>query len=130
MTKLQLVILSVLMGLAGYGIGHYIVPTNVVSSDKEKVNNDVTTVVKEHVNKDGTVDKQTTIVDKSKSQTNKTIEAVLKKPDWFVTVTYGINHDLDSVYGLLVNRRILGNVFVGGYLTTKKDLGLSVGYEF
>jgi hypothetical protein len=101
--------------------------------EKEVVKTDIRTVIKEITKPDGTIEKTTEIVDKSKETSKKEFEqTVSEKPNWLVLA--GAHASLKSlsepVYSLQVNRRILGPMFVGASVRTDKELGLHIGLEF
>lgn len=53
------------------------------------------------------------------------------KPNWHLGVQAGLTTSLDGVkYGVRLERRIVGPVFLGGYATTNKEAGISLGLEF
>lgn len=138
----------VVLGLAGclllgYAIGRYAQPAKVVTKTEivvktvETVKHDTVTVTKEHQNTDGTKDVVTTITDHDIEQTTKDIKEkdskVLDslKPQWKATGLYGYNfHDLRTVYGASVDRRIIGPVFAGVWGNTDRTAGVSVSLEF
>lgn len=55
------------------------------------------------------------------------------KPNWLIAGTAGVsfaNKGLDSSYGIHVQRRILGPIFIGVYGNTTNQYGISAGLEF
>lgn len=101
--------------------------------EREVVKKDVQTVIKEVVKPDGTKETTTTIVDHSKESSKKTLEQVIaKKNDWFVAagVEARLNNLNEPSYKIEVNRRILGDIFVGATANTQGTLGLQVGFTF
>lgn len=73
--------------------------------------------------KDGS--KETVIVeDRSKKESIRTA----KIPQWSV----GVSKTLSSgnVWSIQADRRILGNIFLGGFVTTDKSFGALIRYEF
>lgn len=140
MDKLKIVVISslVLFGL-GYGIGRYIQPpkevTKVEIQEREVVRKDIQVVTKEIIRPDGT--KETVIVsnDRSVEKKDKQIETVISKPaekQWLVGV--GVNPlAYYETYSVQVDRRVLGQFFVGGqYIRNKSDnIGLiNIKMEF
>jgi len=109
------------------------VQTQVKVEEKEVIKRDVRTVIKERTKPDGTTEKETVIVDNSKESSTRTIEQkTMKKNDWFVAggVEARSLQFVDPIYRLEVNRRILGDIFVGVSATTDKSVGVQVGFSF
>lgn len=123
----------VLFAGLGYGVGRYLQPAEIRIEEKERIKKDVVTIVKEVIKKDGskeivTIIEDKTVVDKSKSETVKNA-----KPQWKVigVIKNDISHLTNKPdYGIVVERRILGPVFLGAYADTKSNVGVSVGFEF
>lgn len=133
---------GVLLLMLGYGIGRYIQPPEVktkiqeVVKEVEVVKKDVITVVKEVIRPDGTVEKETRTEDKSSSTSSvqkdkkesKTVEIRSK-----YNLDFGVGYNLEDykqIYMLNVQKRVIGNVFIGGFYQTNKTVGLSIGMEF
>lgn len=109
------------------------IDTKVTVQEKEVIRKDVQTVIKEVVKPDGTKETVTTIVDKSKeSSVKKSEEIVMKKNDWFVAAGAEARlNDLNNpVYKIEANRRILGDIYVGGTVNTQGAVGVQVGFSF
>ncbi len=109
------------------------IDTKVTVQEKEVIRKDVQTVIKEVVKPDGTKEIVTTIVDKSKeSSTKKSEQIIMKKNDWFVAAGAEAKlNDLNNpVYKIEANRRILGDIFVGGTVNTQGAVGVQVGFSF
>lgn len=110
------------------------VETQVKVEEKEVIKKDVRTVIKERVNADGSVDKETVIVDNSKESTTKKFEQkTFKQNDWFVAVgarANSLSELANPIYQLEVNRRILGDIYLGANVATDKSVGLQVGFSF
>ncbi len=128
-------IIAIVVALAiGFGIGKYVGGGNIqqeTTKEKEVAIED-TIIVKEEKRPDGTVVKEVTTTKKKETTTKGTsIKIVENKPDWKASALVGYNLDKSAmVYGASVDRRILGNIFVGAWGTTDKQVGLSVGMEF
>lgn len=109
------------------------VDTKLTVQEKEVIKKDVQTVIKEVVKPDGTKETVTTIVDRSKEASSKTLEQIVnKKNDWFVAAgaEARLNELNSPSYKLEVNRRIIGDVFVGATANTQGVVGLQVGFTF
>lgn len=135
--RLQLLI-GLLLLVIGLGLGRYMTPTKVVTKTViethtvEVVHHDVQTVTVE--SPDGT--KTTTVVDKSVDTTKQdTEQSTLKvvengKPQWKISAQFSPKYPrYEYLYGVQVERRILGPIFVGGFGNLDHTLGLSVGVE-
>jgi len=116
----------------GLGLGYYFAPEKVKEVEKivVKEHRDVVTVVKERP--DGT--KETVITDRTTVDTDKTKEREVTrdKKDWILTAG-AINDELaftNPKYFGLVQKRILGEIYVGGMLTTSGEFGLALTYRF
>lgn len=99
-------------------------------TDTSKVSNDITTVIKEKKNKDGSIEKDTTIVDKSRQEQSKIVIVPMAPPNWLVGGELGLTKDITNVYTLYVNRRILGPVFVGIWASSQQSAGVSLALLF
>jgi hypothetical protein len=129
-----IVVGAVVMGI-GYGIGRYLQPASVVEVEKlvEKERVKTITVTKEITKPDGTKIKETKDITDTKKETDteKSKTVIADKPDWFIVGGYGLTQ---NAYTANVNRRILGNLFLGAYGTyselSKINAGLTIGYEF
>jgi hypothetical protein len=142
----QKILLAILLAFGvGYGSGRYVQPAKVeiktqeVIKEVEVVKHDTITVTKEIKKPDGTTEIDTTITDKDVETTTiadvkKTEETITNlKPQWNVRGLVGVssfNFANPMVYGLNIERRIIGPIFVGAWGTTDKSAGLSIGLEF
>lgn len=95
--------------------------------DKAATQNNITTVIKEKKSAGGSTITETTIVDRTKKEELHS-ELVRAAPatNWALYGMVGV----DRSYGLGVQRRILGNIFIGGYADTNQRLGVSLGILF
>lgn len=128
------VIIAILSVFIGLGLGSYLFPRvqkEVVEVEKEVIKKDVRTIIKEVIKKDGTKEVETVIIDNTKeTKQSKSTETVLK-PDWHANV--GVSHSFkekDMVYSLTVERRIVGDLFVGATVNSEKTVGVTLGLEF
>lgn len=121
--------------IATFIITRYYFPkieTNTVETTKEVIHTDIKTVVHTVTSPDGTTDTTTVTEDHTikKDSSNKT-SIVYKQPDWLVSASVQSNYLLEPpAYGIQVQRRILGPFYIGALLTTKHEVGLSLGFEF
>jgi len=130
--------------LIGYGGGRYAQPAKVITKtetvEKEKIvtNDNVVTVVKEIDRPDGTKEKTTETVDKSTitndtDTTTKTTKDVERKTlDWKVGALAkpDFSDHLKPTYGIQIERRVIGSIYVGGAMTTNREFFASVGILF
>lgn len=135
-------IVGLLLLVVGYGTGRYLQPAKIqikkeeVIKEVEVIKKDIRIVEREITRPDGTKEKERITEDKSQESTKKekdTKESTLianKKPDWRVNGLAALNNDRNIVYGLHVERRILGPISVGAFGLTDTTVGLSVGIEF
>jgi hypothetical protein len=134
----------VLVGIISFGSGRYLTPTKVVTQIKTvevehviKDDNVVTTTheVKEPDGEDvvdTTTKDLTTTVTQEKEATEETKTVTTEKPQWKVSgiITAKPLTLYQPSYGALVERRILGPVFIGAGANTDSTLYLSIGVEF
>ena len=126
---------AIVMLAVGFSIGRYTVPTNLqenTSVEQEKKTEE-TVIVKEEIKPDGTITKETTKTKKKEDSMKKEESVVIvnEKPNWKVALMTGYNFDKKStLYGITVDRRVLGNISVGVGATTDKQALLTVGMEF
>lgn len=109
------------------------VDTKLTIQEKEVIKKDIQTVIKEVVKPDGTKETITTIIDHSKESSSKTLEQIVnKKNDWYVAAGAEAKvTELQALsYKIEVNRRILGDVFLGATANTRGVVGLQVGFQF
>jgi hypothetical protein len=108
------------------------VETQIKIEEKEVIKRDVRTIIKEITKPDGTKETETEIIDNTTESRKKELESLkLKKKDWFIAggATVNIN-DVNPVYNVQVNRRILGSFYLGASVNTRKDVGVQIGFEF
>jgi hypothetical protein len=125
--------------IAALGFGIYIGKsyysrTETVEVEKEVIRKDIQTVVREIVRPDGTRSTETVTTDKSKekrdSQASTTVVAP-PLPNWHISASYARTLENPApVYGLQVEKRLLGPFSVGLRAQSDKYVGLVIGYEF
>lgn len=128
---------TLIVAALSVGVTKYMWPTvetQVKVEEKEVIKRDVRTVIKERTKPDGTQEKETIIVDNSKeSSVRKFEEKTLKKKDWFVAAgaeVRGFDRFSDPIYKLEINRRILGDIYLGISASTDKSVGVQLGFSF
>lgn len=132
------VIITVLLIAGTAALTRYFFPrieTQTVDVIKEVVRTDIRTITKIIEKPDGT--KETIIDHTDKSVENKDqkhTETKYAKADWNISASAGQDitniQKLELVYGVHVQRRILGPFYLGGMADTSKRVGLSIGMEF
>lgn len=130
-TVLILLVITAVISAAATKFYFPNVTTKIVETQKEVTKTDVQTVIKT-VTKDGVIESTTTITDHSqKVETSKKVDITAATKDWLVSASYSTSiHTLEPIYGLQVNRRILGPAYIGALLNNKGQVGLSLGLEF
>ncbi len=127
---LLVLIIAIIGGFLHYYSGQVSEKTEVVN--KDTIKKDVVTVTKEIVKPDGTKETTTVTTDTStEKKSEKDITTSAAKSQWLVAV--GVNRTIDTpdlIYNLHVQRRILGPLFVGANVDTRKTVGVSIGMEF
>jgi len=133
-----------LLGL-GVAVGRYLAPGKVevvkeeVIKEVEVVKKDVVYVEKKITRPDGTIEEERRIEDKSETERRRDQESRESKivqnakPQWKVSGLVGTKDWTNistPVYGISVERRIAGPIFVGAWGTTGSNVGISVGLEF
>lgn len=121
--------------LIGLGLGSQLFPRAAVETKEvEKVVTvkDVVTVTKVVSKNDGTTETTTTTTDKSKESKRASNTVKVNKKEWhgsLLASTNSINMD-NIVYTVNVERRIIGELFVGASVSTDKRVGVSLGMGF
>lgn len=142
---------ALLLGL-GYGIGKYSTPAKVVTKTEykeiikevevKKEAKNVVVYTRKTTKKDGTIIEESKTKDKSISYQDRTSESKKEIASSNVTTrdlglsVHGIvmqnvdDNDRDREFGVFVKKRVIGNISVGGLVTDKKTIGLSIGMDF
>lgn len=135
MKQLTALLIALLIGL---GLGYYATPTKIETKivvEKEKnLNKDKFTIITETTFPDGRIEKRTEIVDKSTFNSHTHSDTFNKQekipPSWQVSALAGTNLQGQQAYGGMVQRRVFGNVHVGGWGLSSGMFGVSVGLSF
>ena len=125
MSKKTIIVACVIFVLGGV-IGYKLAPvpqseTRMVTQDK------VVTIIKEVTKPDGTTTREETRTEDRQADSSVTV-ATPSKNDWLVGVSYGPG--VVPVYGITVQRRVIGNVYVGASASTNGDITANVGVTF
>lgn len=119
--------------LASAIVGGYIEKqfmSSSVTKDTITKDNDIVTIIKEKNNKDGSSEKNTTIIDKSKENEQIVTKTVTIPTNWVLQGGIGIDKQLSTVYTVSISRRILGPIFLGVWGSTQQSVGASLGVQF
>lgn len=123
--------IAALIGAYLYGKSQAETITEVKEVEKIVEKRDVVTEIVEIIRPDGTKETVTVIQDKTVIDKLKETETKAGKNNWFVAAGLGYNvNNFERTYQIDVNRRVLGDIFVGVYGSTNKDIGVKVGFEF
>lgn len=135
--------ISIVLALGGYAVGRYLQPPEVVTKEVEKikevevVKRDVKTIIKEVVRPDGSKETVTTIDESTRENTRrqtdtaKEVTVAPAKPQWKAgaTVKASLTNVL-PVYGVQIERRILGPFYVGVQGWTDSTVAVGISMEF
>ena len=124
--KRTLVLCLISAGIGGYLVKQYL-PTETIKTEvqeKEKI----VTIIKKIVAPDGTTTEETTKTEDRVTDTDVVAVLAPPPPNWHISAQY--MPDAIPAYGVQIERRILGPVFVGVGANTRKELNISVGFEF
>lgn len=132
MTNKTVVILCVISAALAAGLTKFYFPNvKTVEVEKQVTHKDVETVTHEVKRPDGTVDTVITTTDHSSVILTDTKKEYNVVPNWQISAFALANIKLESSdYGLQAQRRILGPIFVGGMVTSRGNIGVSLGMEF
>lgn len=133
MNKLAYYFLAlVLVGGIGYGWGRYKTPAKVEIQEKQIVTKQTEVIYREIKQADGTVIKETVTKDTSTKESDKSSKTTAEKPKNKVGALASYDfQNKETVYGVLIQRRIGDTPFFGGiYGTTNKQIGASISLEF
>ncbi len=113
-------LISVVSFCIGAAVCFKFLPPSEVTRDK------VVTVIKETVRPDGSKETDTTIT----QDTKKVAPILVQKPNWLISGSIGTSLQLVPIYGVLVQYRLIGPVYIGAQGTTAGYAGLTLGMEF
>ncbi len=124
--KINLAI-AIIASLLGLGLGHKLFnkPPETKIVTKDVVHTE--TVIKEHKSPDGSVDKVVTIF--SDKFETKDITQIAPKSHNDTKYLLGLTKQTDSI-SLVMGKRVLGNMFITGYVNTNKQAGIGLQLEF
>ena len=125
MSKKTVIVAAIVFVLGGV-LGYKLAPVPQ-SETRTVVQDKIVTVVKEVTKPDGTVIRDETRTEDKRADSSVTV-APPSKPDWLVGVSY--EPGVVPVYGITVQRRVIGNVYVGASASTSGDITANVGVTF
>lgn len=139
--KSKALIVLAIAGLS-YGLGRYLQPAKVevreVIKEVKVVERDTEYIDREVRRPDGTIEREriererTKVDERRESDTSKIVSNL--KPQWKVQALAGANptdfNKQDIYYGVGIERRVFGSLFAGGWVNTRKEVGVSVSFEF
>lgn len=126
------IIALVVVATLSFWAGTRVVPDEkIVYKDKivTEVEDRVRVVTKIKERPDG--DKETIIIRDEKTNTTKRAvheKVVRVDPKWRIGVQY--SNPPDPIYGITIERYVLGNLSVGGFIRTNREVGLSLSVSF
>jgi hypothetical protein len=132
------IVAVVFLGIGAY-LNHRLNPrieTKTIETEREVIKRDVVTVIKEVVRPDGTKETTTETVDHTRERKESRAEATvivnITPPKWHLSALAAvpISGPYAPVYGLQIEKRLAGPLFVGINAKTNREVGLVVGYEF
>jgi hypothetical protein len=129
-------IIALVVGLLlGGGLGTFLFPqvkTKEVQVEKEVVVKDIVTVTKVITRPDGTKEELITVTDKTKENKQTTSTKTVAKANWHTSISAKskLSPVQVDIYTIQVEKRILGDLFLGAVVSSDKTVGLSIGLEF
>lgn len=110
-----------------FGLGRYTAPTKI--EEKQIVTKETEFITREIVKPDGTIVKETIKKDTATKENQTVVDN--KKAGFKVSVIPQYSFDTKkTIYGATVEKRIMGNIFVGIYADTDKKIGAVLSMEF
>jgi hypothetical protein len=146
----KLIVAGLALVAVTFSAGRFSAPAKVETKEVQKVvyvdrivkevDKDVQTTTKETTLPNGTKIKETVKEDKSKIHTDEnksgtsvtvTETKVTTRPDWRLGLYYRpAMRELSPCYGAIVERRLLGEVFVGAIIGTDKTAAITITLGF
>lgn len=131
-TALSIAIISAIAG--AYITYKFMPPKEIIKTETQEIIKEHTvTQIHEVTRPDGTKETNTTIVNDSKESKHSTSTQTItpEQKQWFAVI--GVARTSlagDNIYQLNINRRILGPIYLGGSVSSEKEVGITVGMEF
>ena len=143
--------LVTLLVVAAFSIGKYSGPAETQTKEVERIvyrdrivedeKRDIDTVIRETLLPDGTKVKETTIKDRTETQRDTATEIdksrmvetkITNRPGWRLGAIYKpeVRGFQDGSYGVIVERRLFSEVYLGVTGASDRTLGLTVSFGF
>jgi hypothetical protein len=108
------------------------IQTKTVEVAKEVVHNDVRTIIKTVKLPSGETQTTTETIDHTqRTDTSSKTAQQTSQPNWLAGVSIATDFQhLQPLYGITVDRRLLGPLFVGATLNTAHEVGINLKLEF
>ena len=131
-----------LFGALCFSAGKFLSPAKVETKEVERIvykeRTDTTKKVdkKETIHPDGTRVIETASETKRVKDTSADIESqketkTTSRPDWRVSLNYVPSYSNHvQIYGLDIQRRVFSEIYVGAFVNTQKQIGLSISMGF
>lgn len=151
-TKLKWIGVGVLLLVLGFGVGKFSNPAKVVTKVETKEvikyvevkqeNKNIIVITKKITQKDGTVIEESKTEDKTVTKVDTQIDSKIEAKSETITIRdIGLNigvlaiKDINNLsdkteYGLTFKKRIFSNISINGLITTDKEIGLGLGWDF
>lgn len=131
----NLIITAAVALLIGLGLGSQLLPKVKIETkeiEKEVIVKDVVTVTKIITKPDGTKEEVITVTDKTKENSSKVSTQKVMATQWHASVSAKTdNIKFEKItYGVSIERRIIGDIFLGVNADTSGKVGGSVGISF
>lgn len=135
MNNRTIIILLIVVAVVSAGVTRYFFPQiefKNTETVKEVVRNDIRTIIRTVERPDGTKETVEEVVDRSTRRETSTSETLIAaKKQWMFDIGARSKvTELNVVYDLQVQRRILGPFFLGAKASTDQSVGVSIGMEF
>ena len=121
-------VIAFVVGALGAKMLFPTVKEKTVEVEKEVVQKDIQVVTRIITRPDGTKEEQIITTDKSKENKESKSVKLISKPEWHISANGTVSSN--PVYGLQVERRIVGDIFAGVGYNTDNKITVSVGIEF
>jgi len=147
----KIIVFGVITIGLGYGIGRYSTPAKVITKtevkevikivESKKENKNVKTTTTRSTSKDGSVIEQTVTEDRSSTETSTDISSSKEQKKESISIRdIGLSAQALAIldtknsnkieYGILIKKRIVGNVSGSILATEKGKIGVGIGVDF
>ncbi len=143
----KVVITVIAVAVVAFSLGRFASPKSVETKEVEKIvyveskkkEREQSVTEKETRLPDGTVIKEKTKETKVRSESEKEVQSLkvsesktTNRPSWRIGFGYEVpSEDLHEVYySLTIERRLFGEIYLGGMVDTQKHIGLTINIGF